>query len=228
MKTWKVLWRVMMVLCVCVFTVNIVSYPQPEVTEVLSKYGSRSEEVRQIQTKLKQWGYYFGSVDGIYGTQTQDAVIKFQKKNGLRVDGIAGPETLAAIGISSSSGSSGSTGASTSDVNLLARTISAEARGEPYSGQVAVGAVILNRVEHPSFPDTIAGVIYQPGAFSCLNDGQFDQPVAESAYRAARDALNGVDPSGGAIYYYNPVTATTEWIRSRPIITTIGQHVFCM
>ena len=217
-----------MVLCVCVFTVNIVSYPQPEVTEVLSKYGSRSEEVRQIQTKLKQWGYYFGSVDGIYGTQTQDAVIKFQKKNGLRVDGIAGPETLAAIGISSSSGSSGSTGASTSDVNLLARTISAEARGEPYSGQVAVGAVILNRVEHPSFPDTIAGVIYQPGAFSCLNDGQFDQPVAESAYRAARDALNGVDPSGGAIYYYNPVTATNEWIRSRPIINTIGQHVFCM
>ena len=164
----------------------------------------------------------------MYGTQTQDAVIKFQKKNGLRVDGIAGPETLAAIGISSSSGSSGSTGASTSDVNLLARTISAEARGEPYSGQVAVGAVILNRVEHPSFPDTIAGVIYQPGAFSCLNDGQFDQPVAESAYRAARDALNGVDPSGGAIYYYNPVTATNEWIRSRPIINTIGQHVFCM
>ncbi|MBS4917996.1 MAG: spore cortex-lytic enzyme [Clostridiales bacterium] len=228
MKTWKVLWRVMMILCVCVFTVNVVSYPQPEVTEVLSKYGSRSEEVRQIQTKLKQWGYYFGNVDGIYGTQTQDAVIKFQKKNGLRVDGIAGPETLAAIGISSSSGSSGSTGASTSDINLLARTISAEARGEPYSGQVAVGAVILNRVEHPSFPDTIAGVVYQPGAFSCLNDGQFDQPVAESAYRAARDALNGVDPSGGAIYYYNPVTATNEWIRSRPIINTIGQHVFCM
>ena len=228
MKTWKVLWRVMMILCVCVFTVNVVSYPQPEVTEVLSKYGSRSEEVLQIQTKLKQWGYYFGNVDGIYGTQTQDAVIKFQKKNGLRVDGIAGPETLAAIGISSSSGSSGSTGASTSDINLLARTISAEARGEPYSGQVAVGAVILNRVEHPSFPDTIAGVVYQPGAFSCLNDGQFDQPVAESAYRAARDALNGVDPSGGAIYYYNPVTATNEWIRSRPIINTIGQHVFCM
>ena len=228
MKTWKVLWRVMMILCVCVFTVNVVSYPQPEVTEVLSKYGSRSEEVRQIQTKLKQWGYYFGNVDGIYGTQTQDAVIKFQKKNGLRVDGIAGPETLAAIGISSSSGSSGSTGASTSDINLLARTISAEARGEPYSGQVAVGAVILNRVEHPSFPDTIAGVVYQPGAFSCLNDGQFDQPVGECAYRAARDALNGVDPSGGAIYYYNPVTATNEWIRSRPIINTIGQHVFCM
>lgn len=228
MKTWKVLWRVMMVLCVAVFMVNVVSYPEPEVTAVLSKYGSRSQEVRQIQTKLKQWGYYFGNVDGIYGTQTQDAVIKFQKKNGLRVDGIAGPETLAAIGISSSSGSSGSTGASTSDVNLLARTISAEARGEPYSGQVAVGAVILNRVEHPSFPDTIAGVIYQPGAFSCLNDGQFNQPVADSAYRAARDALNGVDPSGGAIYYYNPRTATNQWIRSRPIVNTIGKHVFCM
>lgn len=217
-----------MVICAFALVTNAVTYTDPPVTEVLSKYGSRGDEVRQIQTRLKEWGYYSGNVDGIYGTQTQDAVIKFQKKNGLRVDGIAGKETLAAIGISSSSGSSGSTGASTSDVNLLARTISAEARGEPYSGQVAVGAVILNRVEHPSFPDTIAGVVYQPGAFSCLNDGQFDQPIAESAYRAARDALNGMDPSGGAIYYYNPVTATNQWIRSRPIINTIGQHVFCM
>ena len=228
MKKWKILWRSLMVICAFALVTNAVTYTDPPVTEVLSKYGSRGDEVRQIQIRLKEWGYYSGNVDGIYGTQTQDAVIKFQKKNGLRVDGIAGKETLAAIGISSSSGSSGSTGASTSDVNLLARTISAEARGEPYSGQVAVGAVILNRVEHPSFPDTIAGVVYQPGAFSCLNDGQFDQPIAESAYRAARDALNGMDPSGGAIYYYNPVTATNQWIRSRPIINTIGQHVFCM
>ena len=127
---------------------------------------------------------------------------------------------------SSSSGSSSQSGGQ-SDLNLLARLISAEARGESYTGQVAVGAVVLNRVEHPSFPDTIAGVIYQKGAFSCLDDGQFDQPVAESAYRAARDAMNGWDPSSGAIYYYNPVTATNQWIRSRPVIVQIGKHVFC-
>ena len=105
--------------------------------------------------------------------------------------------------------------------------ISAEARGEPYTGQVAVGAVIINRVEHPSFPNTISGVLFQPGAFSALYDGQYDEPIADSAYQAARDAINGVDPSGGAIYYYNPKTATNQWIRSRPVITTIGRHVFC-
>lgn len=163
--------------------------------------------------------------------QTRDAVIWFQKKNGLVADGIAGPATLKAMGIFTSSGGTGgsgsSSGHSTSDYNLLARLISAEARGEPYSGQVAVGAVVLNRMRHPSFPDTLSGVIYQKGAFSCLYDGQFDQPVAESAFRAAQDALNGWDPSGGAIYYYNPKTATNQWIRSRPVITTIGRHVFC-
>lgn len=190
----------------------------------LSKIGSRGAEVRQIQTKLKNWGYYSGSVDGIYGTKTQSAVKYFQRKNGLTPDGIAGPATLAKMGISSKGGSGGY---SSSDYNLLARLISAEARGEPYSGQVAVGAVVLNRVEHPSFPDTISGVIYQNGAFSCLNDGQFYKPIAESAYSAARDALNGADPSGGAIYYFNPATATNSWIWSRPHIVTIGKHRFC-
>ncbi len=190
----------------------------------LSKYGSRGEEVKKIQTKLKNWHYYFGSVDGIYGTKTKNAVIKFQQKNGLKADGIAGKKTLEAMGIfgSSSSSSNGS-----ANLNLLARLISAEARGEPYVGQVAVGAVVLNRVEHPSFPNTISGVIYQKGAFSCLDDGQFDKPVADSAYKAARDALNGWDPSGGAIYYFNPATATSKWIWSRPHITTIGKHRFC-
>lgn len=115
-----------------------------------------------------------------------------------------------------------------SDYMLLARIISAEARGEPYEGQVAVGAVILNRIEHPSFPDTMSGVIYQPLAFSCVDDGQINEPVVQSAYKAATDALNGWDPSGGAIYYYNPVTATSKWIRSRPLIKQIGKHVFCM
>lgn len=199
-----------------------------DASPTLSKLGSTGEEVRQIQTKLKNWGYFNDKIDGIYGPKTRDAVIYFQKKNGLTADGIAGPATLKAMGIFTSSGSSGSSsGNSTSDYNLLARLISAEARGEPYSGQVAVGAVVLNRMEHPSFPDTMSGVIYQKGAFSCLYDGQFDQPVAESAYRAAQDALNGWDPSGGAIYYYNPQTATNQWIRNRPIIATIGRHVFC-
>lgn len=187
----------------------------------LSKIGSSGKEVSQIQSRLKEWGYYNGQVDGIFGTQTRNAVIKFQKANGLEPDGIAGSRTLAAIGIS------GGDVYNSADFELLARIISAEARGETYLGQVAVGAVILNRMEHPSFPDTLSGVVYQNGAFSCLYDGQFYEPVADSAYSAARDALNGLDPSGGAIYYYNPKTATNKWIRSRPIITTIGRHIFC-
>ena len=144
----------------------------------------------------------------------------------MTADGIAGTKTLTYLGLSSSS-SSNSYGFTQSEVELLARTISAESRGEPYEGQVAVGAVILNRIEHPSFPNTMAGVIYQNGAFSCIDDGQINEPVYESSKRAAVDAMNGWDPSGGAIYYYNPVTATNKWIRSRPIIVTIGKHVFC-
>lgn len=190
----------------------------------LSKMGSVGNEVTAIQNVLKRQGYYTGAVDGIFGSKTLAAVKSFQRANGLTVDGIAGPQTLKALGIS---GVSNGAGYSSNDYNLLARIISAEARGEPYLGQVAVGAVILNRVEHPSFPDTISGVIYQNGAFSCLNDGQFYKAVSQSAYNAARDALNGLDPSGGAIYYYNPKTATNKWIRSRPVITTIGNHIFC-
>ena len=187
----------------------------------LSKIGSTGSQVSEIQSRLKTWGYYNGAVDGIFGTQTRDAVIKFQKKNGLTPDGIVGIKTLTALGISEK------ISYNSADYELLARIISAEARGESYLGQVAVGAVVLNRIEHPSFPDTLAGVVYQNGAFSCLYDGQFYKPVSNSAYSAARDALNGVDPSGGAIYYYNPKTATNKWITGRPIITTIGRHVFC-
>lgn len=203
----------------------------PAVEAASYKKGSSGAVVTQIQTKLKSWGYYTGTVDGIYGSGTERAVRAFQQKNGLTVDGKAGDQTLAAMGLSAgggnSSNSGGSGGASSSQVDLLARLISAEARGEPYSGQVAVGAVVLNRIKHPSFPSTLSGVIYQSGAFTCITDGQFNQPVAESAYRAARDALNGVDPSGGAIYYFNPSTATSSWIWSRPLITVIGKHRFC-
>ena len=192
----------------------------------LSKVGSRSDEVVAIQQKLKEKGYYNYTVDGIFGTRTRNAVISFQRDNGLAADGIAGVNTLKALGISGKDDSSLG-GYSSADYELLARIISAEARGESYIGQVAVGAVVLNRVEHPSFPDTVSGVVYQSGAFSCLYDGQFYEPVAESAYSAARDAINGLDPSGGAIYYYNPKTATSQWIFSRPVITTIGNHRFC-
>ncbi len=118
-------------------------------------------------------------------------------------------------------------GYSDSDYRLLARIISAEARGEVYEGQVAVGGVVLNRVKHSSFPNTISGVVYQPGAFSAINDGQINQPVADSCYRAARDAINGWDASGGAIYYYNPDKTSNQWMRSRPVIKRIGRHLFC-
>jgi N-acetylmuramoyl-L-alanine amidase len=196
--------------------------------ETLSQYGSKGSEVREIQTRLKSWGYYKGSVDGVYGTQTKSAVVYFQKKNGLTADGVAGTKTLQALGINTGKSGGGGYGKySSSDYNLLARVISAEARGEPYVGQVAVGAVILNRVQHPSFPNSVPGVIYQPGAFTCLTDGQFNQPVASSAYRAAQDAINGWDPTNGAIYYYNPATATSSWIWSRPVMLRIGRHVFC-
>ena len=194
----------------------------------LSKYGSRGNEVIQIQTKLKRWGYYSGNIDGIYGTQTLNAVKYFQRKNGLTVDGIAGKNTLEAMGIFNSSGNSSSNNSTTtSDLNLLARVVYGEARGEPYAGQVAVAAVVLNRVKSSSFPNTISGVVYQSGAFTAVSDGQINLNPNTTAYNAARDALNGWDPSGGAIYYFNPSTATNAWIWSRPHIVTIGKHRFC-
>lgn len=200
----------------------------------LSKYGSRGEEVRTIQTKLKRWGYYKGNVDGIYGSQTQEAVKYFQRKNGLTVDGIAGTKTLQAMGIynssgNSSSGSSNNSSSSTNsnDLNLLSRLVYGEARGEPYTGQVAVAAVVLNRVKSSYFPNTIAGVIYQSGAFDVVADGQINLTPNETAKKAAQDALNGWDPTNGAIYYFNPSTATNKWIWSRPMTVTIGKHRFC-
>lgn len=195
----------------------------------LSKYGSRGAEVTQIQTKLKRWGYYKGSIDGIYGSKTLAAVKYFQRKNGLTVDGIAGKNTLAAMGIyNSSSSNSSSTGSSnSSNLNLLSRLVYGEARGEPYSGQVAVAAVVLNRVESSSFPNTIAGVIYQAGAFDVVSDGQINLTPNSTAIKAAQDAINGWDPSYGAIYYFNPNTATNAWIWSRPMTVTIGKHRFC-
>lgn len=197
-------------------------------SQALSKYGSRGNEVTQIQTKLKRWGYYKGSVDGIYGSQTVSAVKYFQRKNGLTVDGIAGPATLKAMGITSSgTSSSGSSTSNSTDLNLLAKLIHGEARGESYTGKVAVGAVVLNRVKSSKFPNTIAGVIYQSGAFDAVKDGQINLSPDSTSIKAAQDALNGWDPSYGALYYFNPNTATNAWIWSRPVTVVIGNHRFC-
>lgn len=183
-----------------------------------------TSQIKTVQQKLKNWGYYTGTVDGIYGTKTKSAVKLFQKKNGLTVDGIVGKNTASALGMSLSSSSS----QTSSDKYLLAKAIHAEARGEPYTGQVAVGAVILNRVKSSSFPNTIAGVIYQKGAFTAVDDGQINLTPNDTSLRAAQDALNGWDPTYGCIYYFNPATATSSWIWSRKQVTTIGKHIFCL
>jgi len=203
--------------------------PNPGGTGTL-KSGDSGPDIEKVQSKLHQWGYYSGPVDGVFGQATVDAVILFQKRNGITPDGIVGPDTAKAIGITIGSGGGkytpSGTGTASGDVYLLARVVYGEARGEPYEGQVAVAAVVLNRVASPKFPNTIAGVVYQPGAFTCVSDGQINLTPDETAIRAARDAMNGWDPSGGAIYYYNPNTAQSAWIWSRPVITTIGRHKF--
>lgn len=220
----KIIFIILLLGLVVTFDVVLMSWNSE--VEALSKYGSRGTEVRTIQEKLKRWGYYSGSVDGIYGSQTVSAVKKFQKKNGLSVDGIAGTQTLKAMGITSNSSSSSSSNNS-SNVNLLARVVYGEARGEPYTGQVAVAAVVLNRVKSSKFPNSISGVVYQNGAFDAVADGQINMTPDATAKKAAQDALNGWDPSYGAIYYFNPSTATNKWIWSRPMTVTIGKHRFC-
>jgi len=194
------------------------------------KQGQTGSMVKTIQTKLKKWGYYSGSVDGIYGAKTKKAVMYFQRKNGLTADGIVGAKTLKALGISTSGSSTSTNGSnySDNDLNLLAKLIYGEARGESYTGQVAVGAVVLNRVKSSSFPNTISGVIYQKNAFTAVSDGQINLTPDQTARKAAKDALNGWDPTNGALYYYNPSIATSSWIFSRKTLTTIGNHVFAV
>lgn len=204
------------------------NFVKEESIYAVSRQGSTGNEVKSIQKKLKELGYYKGEIDGIYGSKTKSAVISFQKSCGLTADGICGKTTLLYLGLGNSSSSGGTGSFSDADVELLAKVISAEARGESYEGQVAVGAVILNRVAHPSFPDSLSGVVYQKGAFSCVNDSNWYQAVAESSKRAARDALNGWDPSGGAIYYFNPAKTNDSFMHSRTVIKTIGSHKFCI
>lgn len=225
-----ILLAVITVGCASAFLISSNQTVVSEPTAIINAKSSASD-VKLVQKKLKNWGYYSGSVDGIYGPKTKSAVRLFQKRNGLTVDGIVGNKTLAAMGISQSmlsGGSSQVSGYSSSDVKLLARLIYAEARGESYQGQVAVGAVVLNRVKSSSFPNTISGVIYQPYAFTCVNDGQINLSPNTTAMNAARDAMNGWDPTYGCLYYYNPKVATSSWIYSRPTVVTIGNHVFAL
>ncbi len=220
---------VVLMLFVCVLLCALVQYPQDGIADaVVLKQGSKGDLVKKVQTKLIKWGYMSGSADGIFGSKTKAGVIKFQKKNGLVADGIIGTKTAQALGISlSTSTSSSSSTSSSTDLNLLARVVYGEARGEPYTGQVAVAAVVLNRVKSSSFPNTIAGVVYQSGAFDCVSDGQINLTPNQSAYNAAKDALNGWDPSYGCLFYYNPKTATSKWMLSRTVKLNIGNHAFC-
>ena len=189
--------------------------------------GSRGERVALIQQRLKEWGYYTGDVDGIFGRGTHNAVVRFQRQNKLSADGQVGSKTAAAMGLTLT-GTISAALYRESELSLLARLVSGEARGEPYIGQVAVAAVVLNRVRSDEFPDTVSGVFFQPGAFDAVWDGQFDMTPTDSAIRAARDAMNGWDPTGGCTYYYNPATATNSWIWSRQVQLTIGQHAFAI
>lgn len=201
---------------------------QPAEETAVLKMGSSGSQVRTLQTKLNNWGYNCGTVDGIFGSKTLAAVKQFQKNNGLTVDGIVGAKTAAALGMTLTSGSSSNSSYNSSDVYLLAKCIYAESRGEPYLGQVAVGAVVLNRVKSSAFPNSISGVIYQPYAFTAVLDGQINLEPNETAYSAARDAMNGWDPTNGCLYYYNPATATSSWIWSRTVKLTIGKHRFAV
>ena len=206
---------------------------EQDIEAAVLKQGSRGDDVKTVQTKLKRWGDYSGNVDGIYGSQTRKAVEYFQRKNGLKVDGIVGRATFAALGMMEQAGQTGGSqnGADSytnSDTYLLARCIYGEARGESYTGQVAVGAVVLNRVKSSQFPNTIAGVIYQRHAFTAVSDGQINLTPDQTAINAAKDAMNGWDPTGGCLYYYNPATATSSWIFSRETVVTIGKHVFAI
>lgn len=196
------------------------------------KQGARGNEVKEVQRRLKDWGYYSGAVDGIYGAGTMDAVRRFQEKNGLTADGVCGKATYQALGMNDSynvlANQGGNSDYTNSDLYLLAKTIYAEARGESYTGQVAVGAVILNRVKDPAFPNTVSGVVYQKHAFTAVTDGQINLEPNQTAYNAAKDALNGWDPTYGCLYYYNPAKATSSWIFTRQTVTTIGKHVFAI
>ena len=229
MKRLKICMATLMLLS-CLLVFGGQAYQQSNVAEpvavTIESVDAAVANTKEVQAVLKKWGYYTGSVDGINGPLTKAAVKKFQRKYGLTADGVVGPLTAVKMGLKVQGGASGSGSYNNNDLYLLAKLVHSEARGETYTGQVAVAAVVLNRVDDSRFPNTIAGVIYQPWAFTAINDGQFNLEPNQTAYQAARDAMNGWDPTYGAVYYYNPKTATSKWIRSTKTVTVIGQHVF--
>ena len=189
--------------------------------------GDTTANIKAVQTRLATLGYYTYKVDGIWGSRTKKAVKKFQRDYGLTADGIVGARTEKALKITLTGKSSRAKNTvSSANLDLLAKCVYAEARGEPYTGQVAIAAVVLNRVKSPSFPNTVSGVIYQKNAFTCVSDGQINLTPNASAYSAAKDALNGWDPTNGCLYYYNPATATSKWIWSLKVELKIGKHSF--
>ncbi|MBP1991274.1 spore cortex-lytic enzyme [Paenibacillus eucommiae] len=219
------------------------------------RYGATGTDVYELQGRLKFIGFYGGNIDGDFGYKTLQAVKRFQGEFGMRVDGIVGPKTKLRLWEATKiwkptapTGGGGGGGAAASppaqsptgnltpssnlgfseeDITLMSNAVYGEARGEPYIGQVAVAAVILNRVQSGSFPNSVSGVIFQPGAFTAVADGQIWLKPNESARKAVKDAINGWDPSGGCLYYFNPVTATSKWIWTRPQVKQIGKHIFC-
>lgn len=199
-------------------------------TQRILQHGSQGSDVTELQTRLKQLGYYTSPVDGKFGWNTYWAVRKFQADYGLKVDGKAGAQTWTALRNNTYTPSATTTpkGFSDQDINLLVHLVHGEARGESYTGQVAVAAVVLNRVKSSQFPNTISGVIFEPRAFTAVDDGQiWITPSSPNIRNAVLDAINGWDPSSGALYYFNPDTATSAWIWSRPQIKKIGKHIFC-
>ena len=202
----------------------------PARAAVVLEVGSSGTNVVKVQKKLIQFGYLDGSADGRYGEKTRDAVRWFQRRNGLSVDGRVGPATAAALGVTlSASSSSSARSAVSADQYLLARLVYAEARGESYKGKVAVAAVALNRVRSSSFPNTLSGVIYQSNAFESVSNGSINKKPDSDCLRAAREAMNGWDPTGGCLYFYNAAQVSTgSWIKSRVVKTVIGNHSFAM
>ena len=219
----KYLLPVAVTLVICITMICVIQ-PYNNAIEAAISIGATGSDVTTIQTKLKRWGYYNGNIDGIYGSQTRKAVIYFQQTNGLTPDGIVGPQTAQALGMSLA----GSSTVTSNDLYLLAKCVYGEARGEPYVGKVAVAAVVLNRVKNSNFPNTIAGVIYQPLAFTAVADGQINLTPDNECIAAAQDALNGWDPTNGCLYYYNPKTATSAWIYTRQVKLVIGNHRFAV
>jgi len=233
-KKWKILFRpqALLLLGICILVV-FSSLNFQQVTEaVVLKQGSQGQEVRDVQQKLKNWGYYTGSVDGVYGSATKDAVIYFQKSNGLTADGVVGDSTFKALGLqkytTSTSSTSTKSTASTGnpDITLLGRAIQGEAEGEPYIGKVAVGAVLMNRVDSPDFPKSLSGVVYQGLALESVANGRINTAVNADCLKAARDAYNGWDPTYGCLYFWNPSKKVNPWVWSREVIVTYGNHVF--